>query len=123
MVKTIGETQKRMKDFVVGGTQFLMNKTERLSTSFMQYMNGDGEQNASRSNLTESVSRSTLTESASTASLTGMQKPRLRIETQSIPILEETSSDEAEKVYEVRDNVDEDSSDSADADHVAGSLC
>lgn len=113
MAKTIGETQKRMKDLVMGGTQFLMNKTGRLSTSFMQYMNGDGEQSASRSNLTES---------ASTTSLTGTQKPRLRIETQSIPILEETSSDDVEKVYEVRENVDEDSEGSADADHVAGSL-
>lgn len=112
MVKTIGETQKRMKDFVVGGTQFLMNKTERLSSSFILYMNGEGDQSTSRSNLSES---------ASSASLTGVQKPRLRIETQSIPIVEESSSDDAEKVYEVRKNADEDSEGSADADHVTGS--
>ena len=110
-VKAFGETRKRAMDFVVGGTQFLMNKTERISFSLKSYMNGEGEENASRHALSES---------ASAVSLTGSQKPRLRIETQSIPVLEESSED-PEMVYEVRKNIDEDSDESSDAVHVASS--
>lgn len=109
-LKAFGETRKKAMDFVVGGTQFLRNKTERISFSLKSYMNGEGE-------MEENGSRSTLLETSSTTSATNSQKPKFRLEVKPIPLIEEPSSSEASTiVYEVRGNIDDDSSDNATDD-------
>ncbi len=110
-MKAFGETRKRAVDFVVGSTQFLINKTEQISSSLKSPLNRDD----------EDASLTATQKSKSATSLTGTQRPRLRIETPPIPVLEESSSEDPEIVYEVRRNVDEDSEESVDVSHAASS--
>ena len=40
-LRAFGETRKKAKDLVVSGTQFLMNTTEKIGSSFMSLVNTD----------------------------------------------------------------------------------
>ena len=67
--------------------------------------------------MEENGSRSTLLETSSTTSTNNSQKPKFRLEVKPIPLIEEPSSSEASTiVYEVRGNIDDDSSDNATDD-------
>ena len=104
---SLGVKLKKTREFVVGGTQFLMNQTGRVGSSLMTYMNGemsDGEEaNDRRGSDGNSSVRSVR---GSEGSVRGAMKTKKRdVSVRSIPVVEGYSDDE--KTFVVLKNMDE----------------
>ena len=104
---SLGVKLKKTKEFVVGGTQFLMNQTGRVGNSLMTYMNGemsDGEEGHDRRGSEGNSSVKSFR--GSEGSVRGSMKAKKRdLSVRSIPVIEGYGDDE--KKFVVLKNMDE----------------
>ena len=104
---SLGVKLKKTKEFVVGGTQFLMNQTGRVGSSLMTYMNGemsDGEEGQDRRGSEGNSSVKSFR--GSEGSVRGTVKTKKRdVSVRSIPVIEGFSDDDKKVV--VLKNMDE----------------
>lgn len=104
---SLGVKLKKTREFVVGGTQFLMNQTGRVGSSLMTYMNGemsDGDEGQDRRGSEGNSSVKSVR--GSEGSVRGSMKTKKRdLSVRSIPVIEEFSDDD--KKFVVLKNMDE----------------